>query len=143
MDDWHATYLGRRRIPRDLTAFELEAFFSFMAAERRAIEDRRGPALRLGLALQVGFLRMSGRLLGVGDRKKHFVFECTGRELASSSLLFPCSPAIVERTARKVQAVSLVAMGGARWERMRWRSLRHRECLFEQGSPCPVIAPAC
>ena len=29
VDNWHATYLGRRRIPRNLTAFELEAFFSF------------------------------------------------------------------------------------------------------------------
>ena len=63
MDDWHATYLGLRRLPRDLSGFELEAFFSFTAAERSAITERRGPALRLSLALQVGFLRMSGRLL--------------------------------------------------------------------------------
>jgi hypothetical protein len=63
LNDWHATYLGLRRLPRDLSGFELEAFFSFTAAERTAITERRGPALRLGLALQVGFLRMSGRLL--------------------------------------------------------------------------------
>jgi hypothetical protein len=30
---------------------------------RRVIEDRRGPALKLALALQIGFLRMTGRLL--------------------------------------------------------------------------------
>ena len=64
MEDWHATYLGRRRIPRDLTAFELEAFFSFTAAECSAIRVRRDSSeLHLGLALQVGFLRMSGRQL--------------------------------------------------------------------------------
>ncbi len=64
MDNWHAAYLGRRRIPRNLTAFELEAFFSFTAAERSAIRERRdAPELHLGLALQVGFLRMSGRQL--------------------------------------------------------------------------------
>ena len=62
LDAWHATYLGRRRLPSELTAFELEAFFSFSDAERRTIEQRREPALRLSLALQIGFLRMSGRL---------------------------------------------------------------------------------
>ena len=53
---------GRRTLPRDLSAFEIEAFFNFSDAERRVIEDRRG-ALKLALALQIGFLRMTGRLL--------------------------------------------------------------------------------
>jgi Domain of unknown function (DUF4158) len=55
--------LGRRTLPRDLSAVEIEAFFNFSDTERRAIEDRRGPALKLALALQIGFLRMTGRLL--------------------------------------------------------------------------------
>jgi hypothetical protein len=50
-------------LPRDLSAFEIEASFNFSDAERRVIEDRRGPALKLALALQIGFLRMTGRLL--------------------------------------------------------------------------------
>jgi hypothetical protein len=50
-------------IPRELTAFEIEAFFTFTAAERQVIEQRRRPGLKLGLALQIGFLRMSGRVL--------------------------------------------------------------------------------
>jgi Domain of unknown function (DUF4158) len=62
MQDWHSTCLGRRTLPRDLSAFEIEAFFNFSDAERRVIEDRRGPALKLALALQIGFLRMTGRL---------------------------------------------------------------------------------
>jgi len=41
----------------------LEAFFAFSGAERQLIEQRRDPSLKLGLALQIGFLRMSGRLL--------------------------------------------------------------------------------
>jgi len=61
--DWHGAFLGRRRLPRELSAFELEAFFSFVGAERRAIEQRRTAPLKLGLALQFGFLRMSGRPL--------------------------------------------------------------------------------
>jgi hypothetical protein len=63
MNDWHSTWLGRRSLPRDLSGFEIEAFFNFSDAERRVIEERRGPALKIALALQIGFLRMTGRLL--------------------------------------------------------------------------------
>jgi NAD-dependent deacetylase len=63
MDSWHATFLGLRHLPREVTAFEVEVFFQFSAEEARIIEERRGPELKLGLALQIGFLRMSGRLL--------------------------------------------------------------------------------
>ena len=72
MQDWHSTCLGRRTLPRDLSAFEIEAFFNFSDTEWRVIEDRRGPALKLALALQIGFLRMTGRLLEAarsGDRR--------------------------------------------------------------------------
>jgi len=37
MQDWHAIFLSRRRLPRDLTTFELEAFFTFVGAERQAL----------------------------------------------------------------------------------------------------------
>jgi hypothetical protein len=61
--NWQSTFLGLKQLPRELTAFEIEAFFTFTLAERQLIEDRRRPTLKLGLALQIGFLRMSGRLL--------------------------------------------------------------------------------
>jgi len=63
MDRWRATFLGIKQLPRELTAFEIEAFFTFTGPERAVIEERREPELKLGLALQIGFLRMSGRLL--------------------------------------------------------------------------------
>src|ERR1700756_2265460 len=63
MDSWHATFLGLRHLPREVSAFEIEAFYQFSAEECRVIEERRSPALKLALALQIGFLRMSGRLL--------------------------------------------------------------------------------
>ena len=63
MNPWQATFFGLKQIPRELTAFEIEAFFTFTAAERQVIEQRRRPGLKLGLALQIGFLRMSGRVL--------------------------------------------------------------------------------
>ena len=63
MNHWQATFLGLKQLPRELSGFEIEAFFSFTASERALIEARRGPSLKLGLALQIGFLRMSGRVL--------------------------------------------------------------------------------
>jgi hypothetical protein len=61
MNDSQSTCLGRRSLPRELSAFEIESFFSFSDAERRVIEERRSSALKLALALQIGFLRMTGR----------------------------------------------------------------------------------
>jgi len=64
MSDWQSTYLGRGALPRDLSGFEIEAFFTYSEAERHVIDDeRRSSALKLALALQIGFLRMTGRLL--------------------------------------------------------------------------------
>ncbi len=63
MQDWQTTFLGMRELPRDISDFEMKAFFTFDGAEREAINARRGDAHKLGLALHIGFLRMSGRLL--------------------------------------------------------------------------------
>ncbi len=63
MQGWHTTFLGMRELPRDISDFEMKAFFTFDGAEREAINARRGEAHKLGLALHIGFLRMSGRLL--------------------------------------------------------------------------------
>eukprot|EP01036_Dinobryon_divergens_P036053 gene36053-46854_t len=63
MQGWHTTFLGMRGLPRDISDFEMKAFFTFDGAERDAINARRGDAHKLGLALHIGFLRMSGRLL--------------------------------------------------------------------------------
>ena len=48
MQGWQTTFLGL-------------AFFTFDSAEREAINARGGDAHKLGLALHIGFLRMSGR----------------------------------------------------------------------------------
>jgi len=63
MQGWQTTYLGMRELPRDISGFELQAFFTFSRSERELISARRGDALKLGLALHMGFLRMSGRVL--------------------------------------------------------------------------------
>jgi hypothetical protein len=63
MDTWRTIYLGTRELPQMLSGFELQAFFSVDRTERAAIESRQSDAHKLGLALHIGFLRMSGRLL--------------------------------------------------------------------------------
>src|SRR5665811_2373590 len=63
MQVWQTTFLGMRELPRDISDFEMKAFFTFDCAEREAIIARRGDAHKLGLALHIGFLRMSWRLL--------------------------------------------------------------------------------
>jgi hypothetical protein len=64
MNDWQPAYLGRGALPRDLSGCEIEAFFTYSESERRVIDDeRRSSALKLALALQIGFLRITGRFL--------------------------------------------------------------------------------
>ena len=54
---------GLRELPREISTFELQSFFTYSGAERELINARRGNAHKLGLALHIGFLRLSGRLL--------------------------------------------------------------------------------
>ena len=61
METWQSSFLGIRAVPRDLSAFELNAFFTFGAAERSAIDACQTDTHKLGLALHIGFLRLSGR----------------------------------------------------------------------------------
>ena len=63
MQSWHTTYLGLKDLPREFSAFELQAFFTFSRAERAVIDARYGATHKLGLALHMGFLRLSGRSL--------------------------------------------------------------------------------
>ena len=63
MQGWQTPYLGLRDLPPELTEFELQAFFSFSRAELELIARRRGDNHKLGLALHIGFVRMSGRPL--------------------------------------------------------------------------------
>ena len=63
MQGWQTSYLGLRDMPGDISEFELQAFFSFSHAELELIARRRSDSLKLGLALHIGFARMTGRPL--------------------------------------------------------------------------------
>ena len=125
MDRWHATFLGLRHLPREVSAFEIEAFYQFSAEECRVIEERRRPELKLALALQIGFLRMSGRLLEavrivppllwkhLGAR-----FNVAAPDLASLRAMYRRAPTLIEH-----QQLACETLG------FRWLSEHHRRCL--------------
>ena len=60
MPQWNQRYLGLDRFPEALSALEIEEFFGLSGEERGAVLRRRRPMNRLGVALQVGYLRMTG-----------------------------------------------------------------------------------
>src|ERR1700752_2785351 len=125
MDSWHATFLGLRHLPREGSAFEIEAFYQFSAEESRVIEERRRPELKLALALQIGFLRMSGRLLEavrivppllwkhLGAR-----FNVAAPDLASLRAMYRRAPTLIEH-----QQLACETLG------FRWLSEHHRPGL--------------
>ena len=45
MQNWHTTYLGLKDLPRELSAFELQAFFTYSKAECKVIDARYGAHL--------------------------------------------------------------------------------------------------
>ena len=57
MQSWHTTYLGLKDLPRELSTFELQAFFTFSRDEREVIDARYGATHKLGLALHIGLPR--------------------------------------------------------------------------------------
>src|ERR1039458_8934209 len=58
---WHVPFLGWRRFPADLSEFEIAHFFTLKPIDIRAVRSRYKESLRLGAALQLGFLTMCGR----------------------------------------------------------------------------------
>jgi hypothetical protein len=82
MQRWQIPFLGRNSIPRQLPLFEIEQFFSFNAEELRAIRTRRGALNRLGCALQVGFLRMTGCQLNSVRALPPSILRHLGQQLA-------------------------------------------------------------
>src|SRR3974390_2879092 len=68
MERWHLPLLGRREIPGKLSTVELREFFSFTDADLQAIFRRRRRLNQLGIAVQIGFLRMTGQTLSAYGR---------------------------------------------------------------------------
>ena len=81
MEHWRSPYLGLRDIPAGMNDFELTTFFSFSSAEMAVIRSLRKPLHRFGLAMHMGFIRMSGRTLDAVDRIPKMLWSHLGAQL--------------------------------------------------------------
>jgi len=63
MRHWHRQFLGRAQVPPSLSALAISEFFTLNGAELQVVLSRYGADMRLGTALQIGFLKMCGRPL--------------------------------------------------------------------------------
>ena len=63
MARWEQRYLGHEGFPAALSALEIQRFFTPTPEERQIILQRRSATNRIAFALQIGFLKMTGRSL--------------------------------------------------------------------------------
>lgn len=78
---WDHRYLGEERFPGTLSTFEIEHFFTLDVRELAWVRERRGPLNRLALALQIGFLRMTGTTLNSVELIPPEILDHLGRQL--------------------------------------------------------------
>ena len=81
MSRWEHRYLGQERFPDALSTMEIEHFFSLSEDELAAVRRRRTVLNRLALALQIGFLKMTGGTLNSVEIIPTGVLEHLGRQL--------------------------------------------------------------
>jgi Domain of unknown function (DUF4158) len=60
---WEQRYFGHEGFPRDLSPPEVARFFTPTPEELPVVLQRRSPTNRIAFALQIGFLKMTGRSL--------------------------------------------------------------------------------
>lgn len=60
---WQYQFLGIESVPRNIGELEFTAFFTYSPTELKKLKALLKPDLRLGAALQLGFVKMTGRIL--------------------------------------------------------------------------------
>ena len=78
---WEHRYLGDERFPDGLSALEIEHFFTLDEQQLARVRDRRSPVNQMALALQVGFLKMTGNTLNSVERIPADILAHLGRQL--------------------------------------------------------------
>src|ERR1022692_106567 len=79
---WPVPFLGWRRFPADVSEFEIAHFFTLKPIDIGAVHSRYKESLRLGAALQLGFLTMCGRPLSALQRVPTELLQHLGKQLA-------------------------------------------------------------
>ena len=136
MQSWHTTYLGLKDFPRELSAFELRTFFTFSRAERAVIDARYGATHKLGLALHMGFLRLSGRSLNAVRVMPASLWAHLGKELGVGPPELASLKALYGRrsTLFEHQQLAQEALG------FRWMTDHQRRALASDG-PRDEVTP--
>ena len=78
---WEHRYLGEERFPETLSALEIEHFFTLDEQELAQVRERRSSLNQMALALQVGFLKMTGSTLNSVERIPADILSHLGRQL--------------------------------------------------------------
>ncbi len=106
-------YLGQERFPYALSAMEIEHFFALGENEFAAVRRRRRVLNRLALALQIGFLKMTGGTLNSVEIIPAGVLEHLGRQLGCAPPRIASIRALYRRrrTLFDHQAAALLALG--------------------------------
>jgi len=113
MSLWEHRYLGQERFPDALSALEIEHFFTLGEDELAAVRRRRRVLNRLALALQIGFLKMTGGTLNSVEIVPAGVLEHLGRQLGCTPPRIASIRALYrrQRTLFDHQAAALLALG--------------------------------
>lgn len=82
MSRWDHRYLGHDRFPAALSKLEIEHFFTLNEVELDLVRERRTRLNRLALALQIGFLKMTGGTLNSVEIIPVAVLQHLGHQLA-------------------------------------------------------------
>ena len=83
MHEWRWAHLGRSTFPPTLTELDLRQAFTFDARERRDIRKAFRSRLRVAAALQLGFLRMTGRPLSSVEYVPAAVLQHLGKQFTA------------------------------------------------------------
>ena len=95
MGRWDQRYLGHIGFPESLSALEIDRFFTPASNELTVVLQRRSDPNRIAFALQIGFLKMTGRVLNTVEIVPHAVLEhlsdkigCAAPRIASIRALY-------------------------------------------------------
>ncbi|MGH8335962.1 MAG: DUF4158 domain-containing protein, partial [Gammaproteobacteria bacterium] len=119
MRHWHRQFLGRTQLPPTLSALAISEFFTLDADEAQSVLSRYGLDMRLGTALQIGFLKMCGRPLDKLQRVPAAVLEHLSPQLSGPSPDIATLRAIYvkrPRTLYQHQQFALDTLGMTRFE---------------------------
>lgn len=113
MQDWRAQYLGLTTFPTGLTAAEIDELFTLNGEIAPVVGARPRSLTRLGLVLQNGFLRLTGRSLNFVHMIPPAVLERAGQAAGTAAPRLASIRSIYRRrmTLYQHQQAAMAAMG--------------------------------